>query len=130
MVAARSSSPMPYRKIKREIQSKTTKEVTIMENELKILMVRCEELDVTCGTWPMRGQIRDRTDRATQPSEDVMCTVDCGSEVHAIPLDVARRWCPEFSRSASTMRGADAHRLRSYGRVVLILELNGRRFSV
>ena len=128
MVAARSSSSMPMGK--RESQSKTTKKVQIIENEMDALMVRCEEHDVTCGTWHLRGQIRDHTDCATQPSEVVMCTVDCGSEVHAIPLDVARRWCPEFSRSASTMRGADAHRLRSYGRIMLILELNGRRFSV
>ncbi len=80
MVAARSSPTMPERK--REILSKTTKKVQAIDNELDVLMVRCEEHDVTCGTWPLRGLIRDRTDRATQPSEVVMCTVDCLPRIH------------------------------------------------
>ena len=52
MAAEGSSSSMPKGKSK----SKTTKKVQAIENESDVLMVRCEEHDVTCGTWPLRGQ--------------------------------------------------------------------------
>ena len=61
---------------------------------------------------------------------DIECVVDCGSEVHAIPVVEARKWSSRFQKSALVMRGVDGNQIESCGQMRLCLRLSGELFTV